>query len=44
VTRETEATAHRWAEDAKAVLEVLPKTSVRRALERMADSIVNREG
>ena len=44
VTRETEATAHRWAEDAKAMLEVLPKSSVRRALERMADSIVNREG
>lgn len=44
VTRETEAAAHRWAEDAVAVLDVLPRSSVKRALERMADSIVNREG
>ncbi|WP_449283059.1 polyprenyl synthetase family protein [Leucobacter sp.] len=44
VTRETEATAKRWAEEAKQALGVLPKSSVRRALERMADSIVNREG
>ncbi len=44
VTRETEATARRWAEDAKAALAPLPKSSVKRALERMADSIVNREG
>lgn len=44
VTRETEATAHRWAEDAVRALDVLPKSSVKRALERMADSIVNREG
>jgi heptaprenyl diphosphate synthase len=44
VTRETEATAKRWAEEAKQALEVLPKSPVKRALERMADSIVNREG
>ena len=44
VTRETEETARRWANDAVAALEVLPKSSVKRALERMAESIVNREG
>ncbi|GAB2570424.1 polyprenyl synthetase family protein [Leucobacter ruminantium] len=44
VTRETETTARRWAEDAKAALDVLPKSAVKRGLERMADSIVNREG
>ena len=44
VTRETEAEAKRWASDAVAQLDALPKSSVRRALERMADSIVNREG
>lgn len=44
VTRETEETARRWATDAVAALDVLPKSSVKRALERMADSIVNREG
>lgn len=44
VTRETEATATRWAEEAKQALGALPKSSVRRALERMADSIVSREG
>lgn len=44
VTRETEETARRWAADAIAALDVLPKSSVQRALERMADSIVNREG
>ncbi|MFV0433141.1 MAG: polyprenyl synthetase family protein [Leucobacter sp.] len=44
VTRETEAAARRWAEDAKAALGVLPESAVKRALERMADSIVNREG
>lgn len=44
VTRETEATARRWAEDAVRALEVLPKSSVKRALERMAESIVSREG
>ena len=44
VTRETEAEAKRWASDAVVQLDALPKSSVRRALERMADSIVNREG
>ncbi|PRI11382.1 polyprenyl synthetase family protein [Leucobacter massiliensis] len=44
VTRETEAAARRWAEEAKQALGALPKSSVKRALERMADSIVNREG
>lgn len=44
VTRETEATARRWAADAVAALDPLPKSSVKRALERMADSIVSREG
>lgn len=44
VTRETEATARRWANDAVASLDVLPKSAVKRGLERMADSIVNREG
>ena len=44
VTSETEATARRWATDAVAALDVLPKSAVKRALERMADSIVNREG
>ena len=44
VTAETEATARRWAEDAKAALAPLPKSSVKHALERLADSIVDREG
>ena len=44
VTRETEATARSWARDAVAALDPLPKSPVKRALERMADSIVNREG
>ncbi|WP_209707011.1 polyprenyl synthetase family protein [Leucobacter exalbidus] len=44
VTRETEETARRWAADAVAALDVLPKSSVKRALEHMADSIVHREG
>lgn len=44
VTRETEATAKRWADDAVAALDVLPKSSVKRGLERMAESIVSREG
>ncbi|MCW2288973.1 heptaprenyl diphosphate synthase [Leucobacter luti] len=44
VTRETEATARRWAAEAVAALDVLPKSPVKRALERMADSIVSREG
>lgn len=44
VTRETEEAARRWAADAVAALAVLPKSSVRRGLERMAESIVSREG
>jgi len=44
VTRETEASAERWATDAVAALDPLPKSSVKRALERLAESIVNREG
>lgn len=44
VTRETEAAALRWASEAVAALEPLPKSSVRRGLERLADSIVSREG
>lgn len=44
VTEETEAAARQWAADAVAVLEVLPKSSVKRGLERMAESIVSREG
>ncbi len=44
VTRETEAAARRWAHEAVEALEPLPKSPVKRALERMADSIVNREG
>lgn len=44
VTRETEAAARRWADDAKAALAPLPKSPVKRALERLADSIVTREG
>ncbi|WP_449278339.1 polyprenyl synthetase family protein [Leucobacter sp. GX24907] len=44
VTRETEATARRWAADAVDVLDVLPRSVVKRGLERMAESIVNREG
>ncbi|MGO3147401.1 MAG: polyprenyl synthetase family protein [Leucobacter sp.] len=44
VTRETEATARQWADDAVAALNTLPKSSVKRALERLAESIVSREG
>lgn len=44
VTRETEAAARRWADEAVAALSVLPKSSVKRGLERMAESIVSREG
>jgi len=44
VTRETEETARQWAADAVAALEPLPKSTVKRGLERMADSIVTREG
>jgi heptaprenyl diphosphate synthase len=44
VTQETEATARRWAVDAVAALDTLPKSSVKRALGRLAESIVTREG
>lgn len=44
VTRETEETARQWAADAVAALEPLPKSTVKRGLERMAESIVTREG
>lgn len=44
VTRETEEAARQWAADAVAALTVLPKSSVKRGLERMAESIVSREG
>lgn len=44
VTRETEETARQWAADAVAALAVLPKSTVKRGLERMAESIVSREG
>ena len=44
VTRETEETARRWAADAVAALAPLPKSTVKRGLERMAESIVSREG
>lgn len=44
VTRETEATARQWSEEAVAALDVLPPSPVKRAFERMAESIVSREG
>lgn len=44
VTRDTEAAARQWAADAVAALEVLPRSEVKRGLERLADSIVSREG
>lgn len=44
VTRETEQAARRWAADAVAALAPLPKSAVKRGLERMAESIVTREG
>src|SRR5690606_24023318 len=44
VTRDTEAEAHRWAADAVAALEVLPRSEVKRALGQLAESIVAREG
>lgn len=44
VTRETEATARRWSDDAIAAISGLPKSSVKRGLERMAESIISREG
>lgn len=44
VTRETEAAARRWANEAVAALAPLPNNPVKRALERMAELIVSREG
>ena len=44
VTQETEDTARRWAADAVAALDSLPRSAVTRALARMAESIVEREG
>ncbi len=44
VTAETEAVARQWAADAVAALDALPKSTVKRGLERMAESIVSREG
>ena len=37
-------TARRWAAEAVEALGPLPKSAVKRGLERMADSIVTREG
>lgn len=44
VTRETERTARQWAQEAKDALSVLPASPARRALEQLADAIVDREG
>ncbi len=44
VTAETEQAARRWAQGAVAALAPLPKSTVKRGLERMAESIVTREG
>lgn len=44
VTRETELEARRWADAAVAALAALPASQVSRGLERMAESIVSREG
>lgn len=44
VTRQTEQAAKRWAGDAVAALDLLPKSTVKRGLERLAESIVTREG
>lgn len=44
VTRDTEAAAREWADNGVAALEVLPRSEVKRALERLAESIVSREG
>lgn len=44
VTRETELTARRWADDAVKAIDVLPRSAVKRGLERLAESIVSREG
>ena len=44
VTKETEEAARQWAADAVAALAPLPKSAVKSGLERMAESIVTREG
>ncbi|MBO1901580.1 polyprenyl synthetase family protein [Leucobacter weissii] len=44
VTAQTELAARDWARDAVAALDPLPKSTVKRGLELMAESIVNREG
>lgn len=44
VTRDTEAAARKWAEDAVKALDPLPRSAVKRGLERLAESIVTREG
>ncbi|MFC6234994.1 polyprenyl synthetase family protein [Leucobacter soli] len=44
VTDETEAEPRRWAAEAVSALAALPASQVRRGLERMAESIVSREG
>ena len=44
VTAETEREARRWAQGAVEALSVLPKSSVRSALARFAESIVDRNG
>ena len=44
VTRITEQTARQWSADAVTALAPLPKSAVKRGLERLAESIVTREG
>lgn len=44
VTRETYEEAKRWAQDAVRAIESIPQSVVKDALERLADSIINREG
>lgn len=44
VTAETEAAARRWADEAVDAISGLPRSATKRALERLAESIVNREG
>ncbi len=44
VTRDTEEEARRWAAGAVAALEALPRSEVKRGFERLAESIVSREG
>ena len=44
VTAQTLAEAHRWADEAVAALAPLPDGSVRKALTRFADTVVDRNG